>query len=1053
MSLILVFTGLCDAQENNKIKTLNLNKIQCEINPNKSVFNNINGLDSYSFKDKKDINLLSIFSMTIGYSDSINEYRLVRVPVNAKDYYDLINGPYSDLLDLQSNISYVKKREKKIWKISKQQIADHKLNWKDTNYIIPEDIKTWPANPLVDYSEHKNLAPFIDLNNDGIYSPEKGEYPKIKGDEAVYYILNGGIFKHNNQAIELHTLIYQYNNHNSILDSTTFVSYKIINRNKFDLNNINSAVDIFKNIGNPTDDLIGTDSLRNLLFFYNADNFDESNKDYKGLGKDLIAVGLVGLNNTIKSSMYWALSSSQSLSHPNSEFEYKNFMNGKWSLGDTVVYGGNGFPGSVGSTKKAANFVFPSDPLMGKGWTALNSKISNVYGGLYNNSKFNLKKEESIDFEYAIVTAKNKDTILCPGLRRLYENVDSIQLFYDNSNEKGFPKTSNVDNNIYPQGELFHIIPTPIIGDTNNIMISRLDGRGNGKNWLELSKISENEIVKNGYVKEVIYEPNKAPIIIEIQNDSKLKEGYYELKFIDYKLDTSISFTNYENMYVDSSKLKLIRFDKKGGVKLDSIAIIGNISSDSIFTIENWGFKIKLNQIRYKEYEVYDDKTNFLDKFYVNPINETIDKAIIYKDSTKKWLDFVCDVDVFATQNWIRSGNFESNSNATSLGYKNPILYTDFFKLDKYKGSSISVDPYENYEKILNGGIAPFCLVRTSSNFMPFINHTNYGFGSNYARLYSTFSRLTNVDVVFTSDTSKWTRCPVFELGVDAQMNEGKATPGGLRKGSSIDKSGNKISGSTGMGWFPGYAIDIETGKRLHLAFGENSSLINQNGRDMKWNPDSTKHNYVYDNGKNAYDTIYNVEGTHPIYIYGTNVHGYRNNSTRNCPFYDGQNNWVYDQVKLGDSTGSYNFYYGSVYISLQWVINPKLKSGHNLLSSDVKLKVRLEKRYNDYTISGVNNGRPAFSWNIGAPKTSLVNNIESSDFDVKIYPNPNNGSFKMIVSEQFVGQQYQLINVEGKIVKNGTLNSNFEIIDLQSVSGLYFLKIGDKSFKFQIFE
>ena len=26
-----------------------------------------------------------------------------------------------------------------------------------------------------------------------------------------------------------------------------------------------------------------------------------------------------------------------------------------------------------------------------------------------------------------------------------------------------------------------------------------------------------------------------------------------------------------------------------------------------------------------------------------------------------------------------------------------------------------------------------------------------------------------------------------------------------------------------GMGWFPGYAIDVETGQRLNIFFGENS--------------------------------------------------------------------------------------------------------------------------------------------------------------------------------------------------------------------------------------
>ena len=36
---------------------------------------------------------------------------------------------------------------------------------------------------------------------------------------------------------------------------------------------------------------------------------------------------------------------------------------------------------------------------------------------------------------------------------------------------------------------------------------------------------------------------------------------------------------------------------------------------------------------------------------------------------------------------------------------------------------------------------------------------------------------------------------------------------------------------NTGMGWFPGYAINVETGERINIMFGEDYWLIN--GNDM----------------------------------------------------------------------------------------------------------------------------------------------------------------------------------------------------------------------------
>ncbi|MBK6610508.1 MAG: hypothetical protein IPI59_01520 [Sphingobacteriales bacterium] len=43
-----------------------------------------------------------------------------------------------------------------------------------------------------------------------------------------------------------------------------------------------------------------------------------------------------------------------------------------------------------------------------------------------------------------------------------------------------------------------------------------------------------------------------------------------------------------------------------------------------------------------------------------------------------------------------------------------------------------------------------------------------------------------------------------------------------------------------GYSWFPGYAINHDTGERLNLIFSENSFFISDNGKDMIWNPSTT---------------------------------------------------------------------------------------------------------------------------------------------------------------------------------------------------------------------
>ena len=99
---------------------------------------------------------------------------------------------------------------------------------------------------------------------------------------------------------------------------------------------------------------------------------------------------------------------------------------------------------------------------------------------------------------------------------------------------------------------------------------------------------------------------------------------------------------------------------------------------------------------------------------------------------------------------------------------------------------------------------------------------------------------LNSVDIVFTDDKSKWTRSVIVEAQENPDLAIGGALKMGLRESPSVDKNGNDDgSGRVGMGWFPGYAIDIETGERLNIVFAEDSWLTSDNGNDMQWNPTS----------------------------------------------------------------------------------------------------------------------------------------------------------------------------------------------------------------------
>jgi len=362
-----------------------------------------------------------------------------------------------------------------------------------------------------------------------------------------------------------------------------------------------------------------------------------------------------------------------------------------------------------------------------------------------------------------------------------------------------------------------------------------------------------------------------------------------------------------------------------------------------------------------------------------------LSQTITYSDSTKRWLTVIPDNDAYFPTNWIRSGTFEpltTDCNPNVSDYRNPCNYPD----------EVGMDDAKEFAKILGGGIAPHRLVGYQSSFMPMAYAGYPGIAPTAGRNNAAISFLPSVDIVITSDKSKWTRCPVIELGREAALNIGNCAPGVMRKSQSVDKNGNADGTGTGMGWFPGYAIDVESGARLYMAFGENSFLVSNNGGDMIWNPTDK----VVDGNGNPI-----LGGMHPIYIYS-----FQNKAKNNyIPGYNypayipsqaesvGNNVLQNDMVLIegGNSTARRN-----VYGSLSWVANPILLSGQSLMATDISISLRVNKEYKNFSTAanptgGPNGGKPMYSWNMDDIETKYGSRDRMSEVldIINVVPNP----------------------------------------------------------------
>ena len=496
--------------------------------------------------------------------------------------------------------------------------------------------------------------------------------------------------------------------------------------------------------------------------------------------------------------------------------------------------------------------------------------------------------------------------------------------------------------------------PSPENGGTQyfvnygyELPVTRIDGWGNGNNWTAISEESENQILLNGAINELIYKSGESPIKIKVIDPLNLPNAEFELYFIPDA-----------NGKLEDATWKIVQLGTT-----DSIFSNHPISFSNEQLIPEWGISVTIAQTEYID----------ANGIYSNWKTYPIDSKITFADSSKQWLYGVPDNDQYYPTNWIRSGTYTPTAEECIGGeIFNPCYYKDK-----------NLDFNQEYEKILDGTVGPFKLAGTEFVGMPIgypqVSYSAEGtpssiFNPTVAQAKSSFVDLHGIDLVITSDKTKWTRCPVIETSHVPSQALGNKSIMQMRESPSVNKDGDADGTGNGMGWFPGYAIDVETGERLNMAFGENSWLHGSNGRDMIWNPTAQ----YFDNvGLPIFG------GFHFIYVFGVNI------DDSGMPAYD-QGEFV--RTKLQGTLSNIN--YLNAWKNCTWIMAPVLAPNHDLLESDVRIQVRINHPYQKKTYTGLNNGNPAYRFNTTGIASAINQNTTAIDVldDIRIVPNPYYG-------------------------------------------------------------
>jgi hypothetical protein len=197
------------------------------------------------------------------------------VPGIKQDYYA---GPVMD----SANYSiYQDTIWNYIWNLKKTDIEYHKLHWQDAGYHPLHNILTWPGNGDVNLGEAAQLAPYSDRNQDGIYNPMDGDFPLIRGDQALYFIFNENRGPHEESGgqltmkAEFHAMAYAWDMPgDSAFNNTLFLNYKVHNRSQQTYYNTYLGMFTDIDLGYSIDDFIGCDVYRGSYYGYNGKAID-----------------------------------------------------------------------------------------------------------------------------------------------------------------------------------------------------------------------------------------------------------------------------------------------------------------------------------------------------------------------------------------------------------------------------------------------------------------------------------------------------------------------------------------------------------------------------------------------------------------------------------------------------------------------------------------------------------------------------------------------------------------------------------------------------------
>lgn len=281
-----------------------------------------------------------------------------------------------------------------VWQVNRRDIETFKEKFKPgiAKEEIPYNLLKYPAkgNPFATDFEgnpfvvDKALAPFVDIDGDSIYNPLNGDFPLIKGDKQLFWVMHDNTSHELSNGIGLGVNVFckAYAYHKPTIPTihnTIFVDMEIVNESNRAYSNVNLGLYSDLDIGCPNDDYIGAYPNGDFFYAYNRNQVDNQCLGSDEFKEVLPIQTILFLNKKLDRFQFFLRGDTApipGMRDPSYSNEYYNLSTGKFVDGTPLSLGGFGYNADEDAT--LTDYAFPGNPADATTWSMCRAELPRI---------------------------------------------------------------------------------------------------------------------------------------------------------------------------------------------------------------------------------------------------------------------------------------------------------------------------------------------------------------------------------------------------------------------------------------------------------------------------------------------------------------------------------------------------------------------------------------------------------------------------------------------------------------------------------------------------